>query len=133
MSGIHVGFTGTRRGMTEAQKHTVTDLLRGADWLDHGDCVGSDVDAHEIARGLGIQVCIHPPISERFRAHCVGDFVHIPLDYIWRNRRIVMDTWWLIATPERPEERRSGTWSTVRYARRIGRRVVVVMPDGAFG
>ena len=29
------------------------------------------------------------------------------------------------------EERRSGTWATIRYARQAGRRIWVVKPDGS--
>jgi predicted Rossmann fold nucleotide-binding protein DprA/Smf involved in DNA uptake len=38
----------------------------------------------------------------------------------------------LVACPreEHGEETRSGTWSTVRYARRVGRPVIVVRPSG---
>ena len=39
----------------------------------------------------------------------------------------------LIAAPaeQEGERLRSGTWATVRYARRLGRRVVLVCPDGS--
>ena len=36
----------------------------------------------------------------------------------------------LVACPKGPEEVRSGTWSTVRFARKRGKRIVIIMPDG---
>jgi hypothetical protein len=36
----------------------------------------------------------------------------------------------LAACPKGPEERRSGTWATVRYARKTGKPVVIFWPDG---
>jgi len=44
---------------------------------------------------------------------------------------IVRETELLIAAPaEFSEQHRSGTWSTVRYARRLGRPVQIIGPDG---
>ena len=36
----------------------------------------------------------------------------------------------LLATPKGPEKLRSGTWATVRYARKVGKRIVIIEPDG---
>jgi hypothetical protein len=46
------------------------------------------------------------------------------------NRDIVDATTALISAPNGHDARRSGTWSTVRYARRLGRVVTVIMPNG---
>jgi hypothetical protein len=44
-----------------------------------------------------------------------------PKPYLNRNRHIVRETALLIAVPnELTEQPRSGTWSTVRYAQRLG-------------
>jgi hypothetical protein len=57
--------------------------------------------------------------------------VHEPKPYRVRNRDIVRDTETLIATPSEPVELlRSGTWSTVRFARKLGRAVWVILPNG---
>lgn len=48
------------------------------------------------------------------------------------NRDIVAETDELIATPKGfQEERRSGTWATVRYALKARKPVTVIWPDGA--
>jgi hypothetical protein len=51
--------------------------------------------------------------------------------YLDRNKDIVRETASLIAAPAEPEEQlRSGTWSTVRFARKQGKPVFLILPDG---
>ena len=51
--------------------------------------------------------------------------------YLDRNKDIVLETQTLVATPaETTEQLRSGTWSTVRYARKLKRPAVLILPDG---
>jgi hypothetical protein len=138
MSGFRIGFTGTREPLTEAQTASLRRLLEqqktthGAHTLHHGDCVGADATAHAIAKELGYSIVIHPPTSNAMRAELAGegDVVENPLPYLERNRKIVDAVGALVACPKGPEERRSGTWFTVRYALRMGVPVVVVWPDG---
>lgn len=134
MVNRRAGFTGTQDGMTAVQKERVYQLLDSM-WpieFHHGDCIGADAEAHLIAKGLRIAVVIHPPTNERKRAFCKGAReTREPLPYIQRNHSIVDETDCLIATPKAPQEvQRSGTWSTIRYARKIGRVVWVINPDG---
>ncbi len=130
-SDIHIGFTGTRRGMTIGQAAKVAELLRDADWLHHGDCDGSDCEVNHIARESGVRTASHPPENGMLRAFCVTDLTHQPAPYMQRNRSIVNVTCRLIAAPGGMEEElRSGTWATVRYARRLGKPVTIVFPDG---
>lgn len=134
------GFTGTRTGMTEAQKEQVRRMLEKADVLKHGDCLGSDAEAHEImlSQALDLKqpnpkfIEIHPPTNPKLRAGCEGaNQVFAPKPYKERNRDIVDGCRVLIATPKgRNEEQYSGTWSTVRYAVSIGRPVRIIYPDG---
>lgn len=141
-----VGFTGTRRGMTTAQTHTVANLL-GADHsivtVHHGDCVGADADCHQIAMSEGVSLVIHPPSDAKLRAFChqayepkvpaAGVTVEVldPKPYHDRNRDIVNASHWLIATPQEDREQdRGGTWWTIRYARQQGKTVVIIWPDG---
>lgn len=130
-----LGFTGTQAGMSPAQKWAFTNLLLTyytKPELHHGDCVGADADAHEIAYRLGCSIAIHPPENPSKRAFCQpAASVRSPRPYLDRNRDIVNDTRALIATPKGREELRSGTWATVRHARRTGKPVLVIWPDGS--
>jgi hypothetical protein len=128
----HVGFTGTQRGMTEAQKERIADFLAPYDWLHHGDCVGADAEAHEIARGLGLKIVGHPPMIETKRAFCPCDYILPPQHYPVRNAVIADACDELLAAPGGMQEQlRSGTWATVRYARRHRRLVTIIYPDGS--
>lgn len=131
---MKIGFTGTISGMSEAQRDKLTALLAelGASQLHHGDCVGADADAHGIARSLDIAVVLHPPSNDKSRAFCQGSVEERPpRAYLDRNKAIVDVTEVLIATPWGPEQRRSGTWATIRYARKRARTCYIVMRDGA--
>lgn len=131
-----MGFTGTQLGMTAEQEDALREVLlqEQPDEVHHGDCVGSDAQLDRIAREFGAAVVIHPPSNPSKRAHCArpGDVVWEPLPYLDRDLDIVESSTVLVATPrDEREEVRSGTWYTVRVARRMGRRVVVIRPDGS--
>lgn len=132
----HVAFTGTQRGMTAEQFDRFCSALTldvmAFDWFHHGDCIGADAQAHAAVRRLTTRIHVHPCNIPSKRAFCVGDAaspVAPPLD---RNRVMVDLSAALIATPgQMVEELRSGTWSTIRYARkRIP--VHIIWPDGTY-
>lgn len=129
-----LGFTGTRQGMTEFQKRWFKDYLDSHHTLafHHGDCVGADADAHKIAYVKWIDIVIHPCTLSDQRAFCEGArLVHPPLPPLRRNQNIVNSSTRMIAMPSsNHEELRSGTWATIRYARRLGKPLVVVGPKG---
>lgn len=131
---VHVGFTGTQDGQTSAQQRKVRQLLKDirGDFFHHGDCVGSDAQAHEIALALKYRVILHPPVEPRKRANCEGAIAtREEKPYLKRNQDIVRECSVVIATPKSYQETiRSGTWSTVRKAVDMKRRVLVVYPDG---
>jgi hypothetical protein len=131
---MRVGFTGTRKGMTAAQKDAVRGLLaalRPAE-CHHGDCVGADAQFHGLAEGAGALLVIHPPTDDSQRAVCRGNRLRPGKDHLARNRQIVDETGLLIVTPRGfQEELRSGTWACVRYARKAERPVHLVWPDGS--
>ena len=109
--------------MTRAQECTVRDLLEShpSAILHHGDCVGADEQAHEIAVSLGCSIVLHPPLSDTQRAFKSALRIRTPKPYLVRNKDIVRETELLIAAPaEASEQHRSGTWSTVRFAPRWG-------------
>ena len=125
------GFTGTQQGMTPKQLAEVQRVLQEeqAGWFHHGDCIGADAQAHEIAQRLGLMICIHPPEDPRKRAWCSGDQTFPEKPYLIRNHDIVNQSDFLIATPKEYEEvLRSGTWATIRYARKSNKRVRIIYP-----
>lgn len=131
------GFTGTREKMTPRQKAWLVEWLgvhtRPNDELHHGDCVGADEFVHYVALALGLRVKVHPPEDKRHQAFCSGfdDRAQVfpPLPYHRRNENIVSHTDELIAVPRRQfEEMRSGTWSTVRKARRFNKPITIIGP-----
>ena len=135
---IHIGWTGTQLGMTDAQKLNAYGLMLElfATDLHHGDAIGADDQADQIARDLGIRRHLHIPLNGSRRARCIAregfDVVYAPLPYLERNKAIVDASEALIAAPkEMHETLRSGTWATVRYARRQGKPVHILWPDGS--
>lgn len=134
LTDMRIGFTGTQRGMTAKQKTKVRDLfiMLDASEFHHGDCIGADADAHEIFRGCRKQkVILHPPTNQSKRAFCKADVTLMAYPYLFRNQEIVINSDVLIATPGEVEEQmRSGTWSTVRFARKQKRPIYIVFPDG---
>jgi hypothetical protein len=131
-----VGFTGTQRGMTDAQKVHLAILLTGfgrGGEFHHGDCIGADAEAHDIADQCGYSVILHPPSNPSKRAwrEVPQHMMRREFPYLTRNHNIVNAVEWLIATPcEFEEQLRSGTWSTVRFAKRAKRKVCLILPDG---
>lgn len=125
-----VGFTGTRRGMTTRQREELNAILPEGCWFHHGDCVGADAQAHEVARQKGCAIVIHPCTLTSQRAFCVGaDRILTPKRPLVRNRDIVEAVDWLIAAPATLHEvLRSGTWATIRYARKIEKQVRILKP-----
>jgi hypothetical protein len=58
--------------------------------------------------------------------------LRMPKPYLERNDLIAMDCGRLLACPyELEEQLRSGTWATIRYARRYQRPITIIFPDGS--
>lgn len=128
---VIAGATGTQGGVTVKQIVGVHQILtaEGVEELHLGDCIGADEQIFELARGLGIRLVGHPPTNPDKRAFRTYDEERPPFPYLVRNRHIVDEVELLIATPKTSTEQiRSGTWSTVRYARSKGIRVEVIAP-----
>lgn len=136
---IIIGFTGTRDGMTKEQEEklfkelSLQMKLAGSGQFHHGDCVGSDEQAAGHAYRIGYQLFSHPPIIQTMSAHTPKylhhNYVYKPKTFLERNKDIVNVCSKLIATPaERYERLRSGTWSTVRYARQQKTDTLVILP-----
>lgn len=128
-----IGFTGTQKGMTYEQGETLLALLSRGETKEfhHGDCIGADAEAHEIAKACRIPIYIHPPLCPGKRAFKHSRFTYPPRLYLERNHDIVDESNILIACPSsRSEETRSGTWATVRYARKKNKEIKIIWPDG---
>lgn len=135
-----LGFTGTQHGMTQRQQDTVRYLFHELPLhvLHHGVCVGADAEAHRIALRLSALIVGHSPTDAKKMAVLKGfDQLHEPQPYLRRNKSIVSHGRdGLIAAPFDDIEPRSlrgqGTWTTIGYARKAGRRVWIVHRDGTF-
>lgn len=130
-----VGFTGTSLGMNLAQIRGINTLFseckpNHSTVFHHGDCFGSDSQAHDIAMEYGFKVVVHPPNNDAKRAFKSAHESRYPEPYLTRNKDIVNDTEVLIATPDSEERTRSGTWQCVRYARKLHRPIYIILPSG---
>lgn len=128
---VHVGFTATRDPLEDEQlawvRDTLTTLFVPDAQFHHGDCVGGDEFGATVAWELGYQVVSHPPTSDILRAYVRSHLILARQSYLKRNRDIVGATGQLVAVPPGPEAEhpRSGTWYTVRVARRAGKPLYV--------
>lgn len=136
-----VGVTGSRYGNTTAQLHTLRswliEHLTEIESLHHGCCDGFDTMVSYQAHSLGIPMEYHPP---KIKTHQMV-FPNGGWDGVWwpekeyreRNTDIVNICDVLIAGPkEDVEEVRSGTWSTLRYAKSIGKEYKVLRKMGGW-
>ncbi len=133
---MNTGFTGTRLGMTPAQRDTFARLVGELPitLFRHGDCIGADAVAHDICSTL-IPIIIHPPVDNTLRANKVASCIMAPKTHFARNRDIVDQSEILIAVPQYADPitptTRGGTAYTVNYARKVGKPVKIIRPDGS--
>ena len=127
-----IGFTGTRAGLTKSQRITLSSLINDTSII-HGDCIGADEEFHKIGLQNNCSVLIRPCNLNSQRAFCKGgQIIAEPLSPLDRNKDIVNDSDEMIACPSGFEEvMRSGTWATIRYARKSGKKLTIIWPDGS--
>jgi len=146
--------------MTIRQGHClIIDIIKEINKLEnpdqitfiHGDCVGSDDELHFLIsrdvtfrtfiriRKIKVKTEIYPSNIPNQRAFNKADKIHEPGPPLERNKDIVRFANVVFATPRgMVEEKRSGTWSTIRHVRYLVRmgsnqKLRIVYPDGSIG
>ena len=122
-----VGITASRFGMSRSQTDELAEMLMKLKPTEfhHGMCVGGDHEAHLIAQHRDIPVVGHPPIETKYMIDysftpLVYKYVFPALPYLDRNKAIVHCVDFLFVGARGEESLRSGTWSTKRYAQKVG-------------
>lgn len=147
---VTIGFTGTRKGMTERQAARLEEYLRmyqrsfgGRVEFCHGGAIGADSEADDIARTLHIPRIVRPALAfpmqlpekrmeDLSKVFGGAEILGPKSDPLARNKDIVNASAYMLAIPARmKEELRSGTWATIRFARSKRKHVVIAWPDGS--
>lgn len=134
---MYIGVTGTRNGMTDKQKawfHNFVYSLDEPQMLVVGCAIGADTDAVVKANEAEWRIVGHPCDIESQTSQVVlmlSDILKPRKPPLERNKDIVDNCFLLVAFPEgMAEEQRSGTWATIRYARKVKRNITICWPDG---
>ena len=134
-----IGFTGTRDGITQRQKEELFELIYILNLraVHHGGCDGADdqfnilVRAKNYLQGSEVKIHIHPSTIQSSKKFHKESIVHNVTAPLRRNLQIVDAVRGLIACPKEDSEiRRSGTWSTIRYAKKMGKKLIIIYPIG---
>ena len=147
---MKLGMTGSREGVSKQALNALREFLEKNQHeiteCHHGDCVGADTTFHnevvktkkktynnaESKQQEMMRLIIHPPNVNTLRSHCKGDEARVPKSYLERNRDVVNESDTLIAFPStRHEVARSGTWYTIRYAKKQNKTIHIIYPDGS--
>lgn len=141
---MSLAFTGTRKGMTDAQKRTVKQLLQAIDpkVVDHGCCEGADRDFHLLcemhtdAHVHGWPSVLHQQYEWAMENIHTFYTVHQPMQPLARNQKMRERAKIVIACPKEDTEpsaqRAGGTWSMIRQTRKDLILLFIVWPDGHF-
>lgn len=132
---MRIGITGTKTGMNETQFNIFLNFLYEFPFFTHfhnGDCIGVDDQSTQIVQSEfpEVKVICHPPSDPKNRAFGKYDEIRPEFPYIVRDHKMVDEIAYLYAIPHKEEYLRSGTWATVRYARKTGVPVTIIMPKG---
>lgn len=138
---MRLGFIGTNKGMTVGQLKQWVVALRTLNPTEvhHADMIGADDQAantiHEMYHGSTVKVFVHPGKETRLRAYnefCHETMAMKPEDV--RDRHIVDVTNVVVATPPYltpiDETTQGGVAYSVQYARKSGKLVWIIWPNG---
>ena len=150
-----IGMTGSRYGIDKRALNRFEQFLQKEFHLiekcRHGDCQGADTIFHNKIIEFNssdkyenqAKIIIHPPNIPILRSYCgFKEDKVTPIDdpnikslrvrpFLDRNKHIVDKSDMLLAFPRMMEEElRSGTWSTIRYARKKNKALKIFYPDG---
>jgi hypothetical protein len=142
---VILGFTGTRQGALPPQALRIRSFIENLkpSEVHHGCCMGADEMFHLTCLQLKIPLYLHPGVNHEgkcptrmYSFDLTKDKVVKVFDekpFLDRDRDIVDACDVLLAAPKgKEEELRSGTWATIRYAKKVGKIVVLVYPDGSY-
>lgn len=135
--------------MSTAQIHTFREFLfENIDDIEefhHGVCVGADTQAHLLVydvfssfmddESIGTVIHYHPPtnIDKMSDLRAFPGVRHRPRPYLDRNHDIVDACDILFAAPYQDGELlRSGTWATIRYARKTHKTIKQLRRMGGY-
>ena len=138
---MFIAFTGSRNRLSDAQQFLIDLVITGLPAhvvYVTGACVGVDAYVARLAHIVGRRVHTVVPmvytaqfLDTHWMDHC--DTSEEASTYRSRNTRMVELSDRLIAFPAYPENdsrsRRSGTWQTIRMARKAGKAVQVYVLD----
>lgn len=138
-----LGVTGSQLGASTAQLHTFKSwVLENWDKIEavhNGCCVGWDTQVAYILHGNGLEELVvwHPPSNSDKQGIFQRDWPmgewRKPKPYLDRNWDIAKECDVVIGAPRTDEEQiRSGTWATLRYARKLGKEVKVLRRMGGW-
>lgn len=134
---MKIGFTGSRSGMATRQIVAFNVLIRGlaVSEFHQGCAFGADSTATFAVRGIHRKAFIkgwQSNLESQTNAEAIllCDDLSDPKHPLIRNCDIVKATDQLIAAPHGPEELRSGTWATIRAARKLKKPITIVWPNG---
>jgi predicted Rossmann fold nucleotide-binding protein DprA/Smf involved in DNA uptake len=132
---MHIGIVGSRRRNSKEDEKYVFDLVsKYLDEVGHANLVlvsggcalGADAFAERAADYFGVSILVHypirlPKVKSRYEA-AERNFA--------RNRKIAQDSDILFAfiAPDRT----GGTENTIKHAKELGKKIVLIFPDGSY-
>jgi predicted Rossmann fold nucleotide-binding protein DprA/Smf involved in DNA uptake len=117
---MKIGIVGSRKRRDKEKVFALVDELSPDDVVVSGGCKGVDRWAEQRAKERGIKTIIYRPDLKNVLHK--GDMVE---RYYARNRKIVEECDILYAFVSPEGEEAGGAGYTVKYARKIGRKVVI--------